>query len=137
MFLCQELGHLRDEGIDALVEGLPGAKGFEALIGGSADVFYNTPGGVLTSAAQGKRLKIFFVGQRTASAMLVVPPGKTARVRSVKELKGATVGVVSLGAPQHAALNGVPTETWRGPRRSPGGGAWQRSAGSSRPGAWR
>jgi NitT/TauT family transport system substrate-binding protein len=105
MFLCQELGHLRDEGIDASVEGLPGAKGFEALIGGSADVFYNTPGGVLTAAAQGKRLTIFFVGQRTASAMLVVTLGKAARVQSVKELKGATVGVVSLGAPQHAALN--------------------------------
>jgi NitT/TauT family transport system substrate-binding protein len=105
MFLCHELGHLRDEGIDATMEGLQRDKGFEALLGGSADVYFNSASGVLTAAARGKRLKIFLVGQRTASALLVVPPGRAARIRSVRDLKGGVVGVNALGSPQQAFLN--------------------------------
>lgn len=62
MYLCHELGHLREEGIDAFVEGLQRDKGFEALLGGSADVYFNSSSGVVTAAARGKHLKIFFVG---------------------------------------------------------------------------
>jgi NitT/TauT family transport system substrate-binding protein len=104
VYLCQELGHLREEGVDGDVEGLPNARGWEALIGGSADVFYATASGVMTAAAQGKLLKIFLAGQRTSSAMLVVPEGKAARIRSVRDLKGGVVGVTSLGSAQHSSL---------------------------------
>ncbi|MBL8293495.1 MAG: ABC transporter substrate-binding protein [Bryobacterales bacterium] len=104
MYLCQELGHLREEAVDGNVEGLPNARGWEALIGGSTDVFYATASGVLTAAAQGKLLKIFLAGQRTSSAMLVVPEGKAARIRSVRDLKGGVVGVTSLGSVQHSSL---------------------------------
>ncbi|MFN0172628.1 MAG: ABC transporter substrate-binding protein [Bryobacteraceae bacterium] len=105
VYLCQDLGLFRAEGITATIEALPGGKGLEALMGGSADVRYNSASEVVQAAVRGKRLKVFFVGQRTLSSLLVVSTAKAGRIRSIEDLRGSVVGVAAFGGAQHMFLN--------------------------------
>lgn len=119
VYACERLGYFREEGADVSIEAVPSSKGIEAVAGGSADIAYATASGVIHAAAQGKLVTIFFVGQRTGSAILVVTPSKAHRIQRISDLAGATIGVASLGSAQHSTLlfflrkHGVDPETVR------------------------
>jgi NitT/TauT family transport system substrate-binding protein len=96
---AETLGYYKEEGLDVELENLPtGTKAQEALIGGSADVEANTYDAGLNMAAQGQRVKAFFIITRRDGKVLIVAPAASGRIRRPEDLKGATIGVGNLGS---------------------------------------
>ncbi len=97
--LAQELGFYKDEGLDVTIETLPStAKGLQALVAGSVDV-----GGLVYSlavqmAADGQRVRSFFVITNRSAAALAIAPGANEKIRKVEDLKGQVIGIPSMGS---------------------------------------
>ncbi len=97
--LTERLGHFRAEGVDVTLTDFPGgAKALEALWGGSADVVSGFYDHTIQMAAEGRKLKAFVVMQRLPGLVLVVSPATQKKIESVKDLRGAVVGVSSPGS---------------------------------------
>lgn len=105
-YLAQGLGYFEEEGLDVSVEGLAGgAKALQAMIGGSVDVAVINYVHSIQVAAEGQRVREFFVLGRKASNVLVVAPAAAQRVTRVEDLKGGIIGVTSPGGSSHFWLN--------------------------------
>ncbi len=102
--LAEQLGHFRDEGLNAVIEPLVGSRQMESLISGSSDVAYQTFTGVLQFVAEGHSLQSFLVSMSALSACLAVSAKQADRIQRVEDLKGATVGVANFGSVQHQFL---------------------------------
>lgn len=104
--LAQSLGFFSEEGLDASVDFLPSVgKSLQALLGGSVDAASVSYAQVVQVAAEGQRLQSFFVMNRRPSNTLVVAPSATDRIRRPEDLKGALIGVSSLGSSTHIFTN--------------------------------
>ncbi|MCC6365281.1 MAG: ABC transporter substrate-binding protein [Bryobacterales bacterium] len=105
-YLAQGLGYFGEEGLEVSVDGLAGgAKAFQAMIGGSVDVAVVNYVHNIQIAAEGQRIREFFVLGRQASNVLVVAPKAARRIARVGDLKGGTIGVTSPGGSSHFWLN--------------------------------
>ena len=105
VYLAMNLGYFREEGVAVEHEELnSGTKMMEALVAGSRDVDTNGLTYAVLMAAQGRRLKAFFNVYDGALSLVVVSPHSADRIRDVVSLKGATIGVGSLGGYQHRIL---------------------------------
>ena len=104
--LADSLGYYKEEGVDVTMENLPsGVKALQALIGGSIDVAGLMYQQTIQMAADGQHVRAFFITSQRSMLTLVVSPATKKKIRSVADLKGALIGVVSQGAPLHQALN--------------------------------
>ncbi|MGH9719788.1 MAG: ABC transporter substrate-binding protein [Bryobacteraceae bacterium] len=104
--LATRLGHFAAEGVEVEVHDFPGgAKSLEALWGGSVDVVCGFYDHTIQMAAEGRALKSFVTMLRYPGFVAVVAPHAAERIRSVKDLAGATVGVTSPGSSSHLFLN--------------------------------
>ena len=102
VYLAQELGHFRDEGLRVSIDEFSGgSKVLESMMAGSTDVMCDNYNVILFMAAQGRQLKAFAVTTVVPTFLLAVSPTKVNRIRSVEDLKGALVGVGSFGGSQY------------------------------------
>jgi NitT/TauT family transport system substrate-binding protein len=105
IYLCSALGHFRQEGVEVSLEAFPsGSRSVEALLGGSADVAFNSYMLAVQMSVTGRPLRSVFVSSVTSSALLVVSPEKAERIRQIEDLQGATIGVAGFGTAQQQVL---------------------------------
>jgi len=108
VLLAQSLGYYKEEGLDVEIEILASApKMLHALIGGSVDMSTLTYWQTIQMAAEGQRLRSIFIMDRGDSKVLVVSPAAANRIRTVADLKGATIGVTSPGSSTHLFVNSI------------------------------
>jgi NitT/TauT family transport system substrate-binding protein len=86
-------------------EGVP--KSMTALLAGSVDVVAGGYMEVLDLVAQGRALQAFLLFQRLPGYVAVVSPTASNRLQTIKDLRGATVGVAVLGGEAERMLNYV------------------------------
>lgn len=77
----------------------------EALLGGSADVAAASMSDVMVVAAKGGEVRGFFVLYTRPSAVLAVAPARSAMIRTIRDLKGRTIGISATGSWTHQFLN--------------------------------
>lgn len=116
--LTQQLGNFKKAGVDVkLVDFKGGSESLTAVIGGSADVVSGYFDHTVELAAKHQNLESFVVYDRFPGLVLVVAPGETGKITSVKDLKGKKVGVSAPGSSTDFFLKyelkkaGLPTDS--------------------------
>lgn len=109
VFLAQELGFYRDEGLDTTLEAVygGGSKSMGAILGRSVDC-----GGIslelaIQLAAEGRRVQSFVTLIDRASYVLAVSPFSKREIHAIEDLRDAAVGVSSTGSGSHNFANYV------------------------------
>lgn len=104
--VSQDLGYYRQEHLRVeMSEVSGGSKAMEALLGGSVDVAASSVSDVILLASQGHPVRCFFVLYTRPIVALTVAPGLSGKIKSIRDLKGHTVGVSSPGSASHQFLN--------------------------------
>lgn len=104
--VAQQLNFYRKEGLLLAIDAVPGGtKGAQALLGGSADVVLGFYDHSIRIAAQGQFVQAFVTMIRYPGNVVITSPQASARIRTVEDLKGASVGVPDLGSQAHLVLN--------------------------------
>lgn len=105
--LALELGYFAEQGLEIDMQDMKGgSKALQALQGGSADVvsgYYEHT--IRMQTQEGKGITSFVNFARYPGLVLVVGKKAEGKIQSVKDLKGATVGVSSPGSATHAFAN--------------------------------
>ncbi|MET7334835.1 ABC transporter substrate-binding protein [Nonomuraea sp. NPDC005650] len=97
--LARQLGYYQAEGLDVRIEDLQGgSKALQALQGGSVDVVSGFYDHTIQLQAKRRELTAFVNMLRYPSLVLAVSPRTTRDIRSIGDLKGATVGVTAPGS---------------------------------------
>ncbi|MFC5722302.1 ABC transporter substrate-binding protein [Streptomyces gamaensis] len=97
--LAEQLGYYKDEGLDVQLQDLKGgSKALQALQGGSVDVVSGYYDHTVQMQAKGKDVRAFVNLLRTPSLVLAVSPKAGRTIESVKDLKGAKVGITAPGS---------------------------------------
>lgn len=106
LILAQSLGYYDEEGLAVHIENLQSnTNPVRALVGGSADVSTGTLTQVLSLVAEGGDVKAFSAIMAQSQILLVASPGWSREIRTVRDLRGAPVGVGGFGGPSNIALN--------------------------------
>lgn len=106
--LAQQIGAFDAAGVKVEIEDTgAGSKSLQAILSGSADVASGFYDHTIQMAAEGKAIKAFVNLTRYPGAVLVASPAGAKRINSVKDLKGANVGVTAPGSSSHFFLNHV------------------------------
>jgi NitT/TauT family transport system substrate-binding protein len=106
MRVAGALGYYQAEGIAVDTSDVAGGtKAIEALLGGSVDVAAASMSDVMLVAAEGRDLRGFFVVYTRPSAAVAVAPAQSTVIRTIRDLKGRTVGVSAPGSWTHQFLN--------------------------------
>lgn len=104
--VARALGYFEAEGLSVdMPEVAGGAKAIEALLGGSVDVAAGSMSDVVQLAAEGHRVREFLVVHSRPAIALAAAPGEASAIRTVRDLKGRTVGVSASGSASHQFLN--------------------------------
>lgn len=104
--LAQELGYYKEEGLNVTLQDFSGgSKALQALIGGSTHVVSGFYDHTIQMAAEGKSIKSFVTMLRYPGMALVVSPGTKKEIKTIADLKGATVGVSAPGSSTHLFVN--------------------------------
>jgi NitT/TauT family transport system substrate-binding protein len=104
--VAEALGYYQAEGIAVdISEVAGGTKAIEALLGGSVDVAAASMSDVMLVAAEGRDVRGFFVLYTRPSAALAVAPARSTTIRTIRDLKGRTIGVSAPGSFTHQFLN--------------------------------
>ena len=104
--LAQSLGHYKEEGLDVTLENLSSnSKTLQALMGGSVDVAAIHYLQTIQMAVEGQRIRSFFLMTQRSGAALLVAQSANAKIHSLADLKGAVIGVPSIGSPTHMLLS--------------------------------
>ena len=116
--LTKQLGNFKKAGVDVdLVNFKGGSQALTAVIGGSADVVSGYFDHTVELAAKNQHLQAFVVYDRFPGLVLVVAPGESDKIKSIKDLKGKKVGVSAPGSSTDFFLkyelkkNGLPTDS--------------------------
>ena len=106
--LATRLGYFKDEGLDIeMVDSGSGAKGLQALLGGSADVTAGAYEHTIQMQAKGIDIRCFAQFGRSGGTVLGIIKNKAKAGVSAKDLKGETIGVSAPGSSTHTFLNVV------------------------------
>ncbi|MBI5130152.1 MAG: ABC transporter substrate-binding protein [Rhodopseudomonas palustris] len=97
--LAKQLGEYDKAGLSVeLVDLKGGSDALKAVLGGSADVVSGYFDHTVNLAAKKQEMQSFVVYDRYPGLVLVVSPGHTAEIKSVKDLAGKKVGVSAPGS---------------------------------------
>ena len=97
--LAQQLGEYKKAGVDVkFFDAKGGSAALTAVLGGSADVVSGYFEHTIRMASKNQALKSFVVYDRFPGLVLVVAPGQTGKINSVKDLVGKKVGVSAPGS---------------------------------------
>ena len=104
-----KIGAFKAEGLDVDIQNLSGGgDALKALIGGSADVVSGFYDHVIQMQARGEKVRAVVLQQRYPVLVLIVSPQAVkAGVKTVRDLKGKTIGVSALGSSTHFFVNHV------------------------------
>jgi NitT/TauT family transport system substrate-binding protein len=95
-------GYFKDEGLDIeAVDFGSGAKGLQAMVGGSADVTQGAYEHTIRLQAKGVELTSMVVFARYPGNVLVVPKASADKIKTVADLKGKTIGISAPGSATH------------------------------------
>jgi sulfonate transport system substrate-binding protein len=104
--VAQTLDYFEAEGVAVdMSEVAGGTKAIEALLGGSVDVAAASMSDAVQLAAEGRDVRSFLVLYTRPSAVLAVAPALSGTIRTIRDLKGRTVGVSTPGSWTHQFLN--------------------------------
>ena len=99
-------GYYQQQQVDVKMSDVAGgSKAIEALLGGSVDVAVVSVSDVVLLAAQGRRVRCFYVLYTRPLVALAVAPELSGKIRNIADLRGHTVGVSSPGSATHQFLN--------------------------------
>lgn len=102
LILADQLGFFRQAGVGVeLLAHEAGAHAMVSLVSGKADVFAGAFEHVFNAAYQNQRHQAFVLMGRSPQVSLGIAT-RLPRVKSLAELKGARVGITSLGSSTHA-----------------------------------
>jgi len=97
--LAEQLGEFKKAGVDVeMVNFKGGSQALTAVLGGSADVVSGYFDHCVNLAAKNQALQAFVVYDRFPGLALVVAPGQTGKITSVKDLANKKVGVTAPGS---------------------------------------
>jgi NitT/TauT family transport system substrate-binding protein len=97
--LAQQLGEFEKAGLAVeLVDLKGGSDALKAVLGGSADVVSGYFDHCVNLAAKKQELQSFVVYDRYPGLVLVVSPGHTSEIKSIKDLAGKKIGVSAPGS---------------------------------------
>jgi NitT/TauT family transport system substrate-binding protein len=97
--LAQQLGEYDKAGVAVeLVDLKGGSDALKAVLGGSADVVSGYFDHCVNIAAKKQELQSFVVYDRYPGLVLVVSPGHTSEIKSIRDLAGKKVGVSAPGS---------------------------------------
>lgn len=97
--IAVHLGYFKEEGLDVdVVDFNSGAKGLEALVGGSAEVAQGAYEHVPELQAKGVDLLSFVLFSRFPSNVLMIPKSSVSGFHGIADLKGKTIGISSPGS---------------------------------------
>jgi NitT/TauT family transport system substrate-binding protein len=97
--IAQQLGYFRDQGLSVTIDDVSGASGgIDSVVGGSADVAAGIFDTLVVAASRGKPLRSFELMTNSPGLVLAVSPPMKAKIRTIEDLRGRTVGVTTLGA---------------------------------------
>ena len=103
---AQTLGYCAEEGLAVETpEFVGGTKAIQALLGGSVDVASATMSDAVQLAIEGRDVRGFLLFYTRPTAALAIAPSMRGTIRSIRDLKGRTVGVTSPGSTSHQILN--------------------------------
>jgi NitT/TauT family transport system substrate-binding protein len=104
--IAQTLGYYRQEGLEVQTpEVAGGAKAIEALLGRSVDVAAGSLSDAVQLVAQGRDVRCFLVLYSRPTVALAVAPKMNRMIRSIRDLKGRTIGVSAPGSASQQFLN--------------------------------
>ena len=97
--LAQQLGNFEKAGVNVdMVNFKGGSQALTAVIGGSAEVVSGYFDHTVELAPKHQALQSFVIYDRYPGLVLVVAPGQTGKIKSVKDLAGKKVGVSAPGS---------------------------------------
>jgi len=107
--IAQSLDFFHAEGLDVTVQTLnaSGAKALQALIGGSTDVVLGAYDHTVQMQAQGKDIRCAILLNRSPGAVLAVRKDLSDRIRTIRDLKGAKIGITGPGSSSDYMLRKV------------------------------
>jgi len=105
--IAQQLGLYQRDGLKVAIEIVPGggAKGTQALLGGSADVVVGFHDDCVRMAAAGQAIRSFVTMTRYPGNLLFTSPQSSTRIQQIEDLKGSLIGVSDLGSQNYFFLN--------------------------------
>src|SRR3954470_7862393 len=108
VLIAERLGMYEKHGLPASIEDTKGTtKTTQALLGGSVDVAGGLFENTLSAAAQGQTITSFVTLMSGDSRALVVSPGKSNKIRRIEDLRGALIGVSTIGSPNQFLADSI------------------------------
>ena len=106
MNVARSKGFIKDEGLDLEVTDFgSGSKGLQALVGGNVDLVAGVHEHTLVMQAKGKELRSIVTLSNAPGIVLGITKSLAPNYTSIKDLKGAKVGVSAPGSASHLVLN--------------------------------
>jgi sulfonate transport system substrate-binding protein len=106
VYLAAQLRFYEHNGVDVELPEFAGAsKGMEALLGGSVDVLSGYYTQVLQVERRGRKFEVLLPIYDSLLVALAVSPAHNDRIRTIADLRGAKVGVTTLGSATHQFLD--------------------------------
>jgi NitT/TauT family transport system substrate-binding protein len=106
VYLASSLGIFREEGLDVTLQDLAStAKATQALLGGSSDIVAGGYDAALQLTISGQPIQAIATLERWPPLVVVAAPRSTRQLRTIRDLKGAVVGVSSPGSSTHRFIN--------------------------------
>ncbi|OYX14800.1 MAG: ABC transporter substrate-binding protein [Rhizobiales bacterium 32-66-8] len=104
--IAERKGFFKEEGLDVTINDFGGgAKSLQALIGGSIDVVTGAYEHTIRMQAKGQAITSVIELGRYPGIVLVVRKDKAGQYKSVKDLKGAKIGVTAPGSSTNFFVN--------------------------------
>jgi NitT/TauT family transport system substrate-binding protein len=98
LFIAQELGYFREEGLDAQLVQVRATAAIAAIVSGDVDAL-GSIGSAIRAIPRGAPIKVLAVSLRRPVFWLVSRP----ELKSFSDLKGKVMGTTTLGGSQHTA----------------------------------
>jgi len=104
--IAEQRGYFKDEGLDVtIVDFAGGARAWQAVVGGSADVVSGAFEHTVNMQHKGQRMRAFVLQGRAPQIVLGVNPKTMAGYKSVADLKGKKIGVTAPGSSTNVMVN--------------------------------
>ena len=104
--IAERKGFFKDEGLDVTINDFGGgAKSLQALVGGSVDVVTGAYEHTIRMQAKGQDIVSVIELGRYPGIVLVARKDRADKIKSVKDLKGAKVGVTAPGSSTNFFVN--------------------------------
>jgi NitT/TauT family transport system substrate-binding protein len=100
--IAEQLGYFKDEGLNVKISDFAGGSvALRAVVGGSADVVSGAYEHTISLQARKQYFKAFVAQGRLPQIAFGVASSKAGKVKSLKDLKGLTIGVSAPGSSTH------------------------------------